>query len=138
MCSLPGSAQQAMNALATSSTIYTLTLSKNIGLHPAQARMIVADAEVTLEISGDGEVLEPHDGVLAIGSGGGFAAAASRALLDIDSMDASSIAEKAMRIAADSDIYTNSNFKVEKLKASPVGASQQNQFLPSDPFQLSQ
>ena len=68
--------------------------------------MVVADANTSLQITGTGDVLEPHDGVVAIGSGGPYALAAARALLDIPGMDAMAIAKKAMAIAADTCIYT--------------------------------
>ena len=75
--------------------------------------MIVADPQVTFEITGLGDVLEPKDGVIAIGSGGTFALAAAKALLDRDDMDAEAIALKAMTIAADICVYTNHNFVTE-------------------------
>ncbi len=80
-----------------------------------QATMIVADATSCLEVSGSGEVLEPHDGVHAIGSGGRFAVAAARALLDVEGLDALEIARRAMAIAADRCIYTNTHFVWEVL-----------------------
>lgn len=104
-----------------------------------QARLIVADAETILEVGGDGEVLEPADGVLAIGSGAPYATAAARALLDVDGLDASTIAHKAMRIAADSDIYTNGNLTVETVKAAAAPAAQEGggaaRILPPEPAQ---
>ena len=76
--------------------------------------LIVADAEVTLVITGNGDVLEPEYPVVAIGSGGSFAQAAARALLDYET-DAKVIAEKAMTIAADICVYTNTSFTVEEI-----------------------
>ncbi len=61
----------------------------------------MADATTTLTVSGNGDVLEPHDGVMAIGSGGAFAVAAARALIDVPEMDAEKIGRKAMKIASD-------------------------------------
>jgi ATP-dependent HslUV protease subunit HslV len=82
-------------------------------LRRLDAVMIVADSKHSLQITGNGDVLEPHDGIIAIGSGGAHAGAASRALRDVDGMDAQTIAQKAMKIAADADIYTNHNFQTE-------------------------
>ena len=79
--------------------------------------MVVADSKVSLSISGGGDVLEPHDGVLAIGSGAPYALAAARALLGGDlSLSAREICERSMRIAADACIYTNDNFTIEEMK----------------------
>lgn len=84
-------------------------------LRRLDAVMIVADAKQSLQITGNGDVLEPHDGIIAIGSGGSFALAAARALLDVPGLDAITIATRAMNIAADICIYTNTNFTVEVL-----------------------
>lgn len=75
-----------------------------------QAALVVADKTQSLQITGNGDVVEPHDGILAIGSGSPYALAAARALIDVPGMDALTIAEKAMNIAADACIYTNTNF----------------------------
>jgi len=83
-------------------------------LRRLEAMMIVADTKVSLVLTGTGDVLEPEDGVTAIGSGGNFALAAARALLDTD-LDAEAIARKAMGIAADICVYTNNNVVVETL-----------------------
>ncbi|MEO0467242.1 MAG: ATP-dependent protease subunit HslV [Pseudomonadota bacterium] len=83
-------------------------------LQKLEAMLIVADAEVTLVITGNGDVLEPEHPVVAIGSGGSFAQAAARALIDYET-DARIIGEKAMTIAADICIYTNSAFTVEEI-----------------------
>lgn len=85
-------------------------------LRKLEAMMLVADKNVTLALTGLGDVLEPEDGVMAIGSGGNFALSAARALIDID-LDAETIARKAMTIASDICVYTNSNFIVETLDA---------------------
>ena len=84
-------------------------------LRRLEAMMAVADKEVSLVISGTGDVLEPEDGLIGIGSGGSFALSAARALIDIDGMEAEDIARKAMGIAADICVYTNENVIVEKL-----------------------
>ena len=84
-------------------------------LRRLEAMMAVADKDVSLLLSGSGDVLEPEDGVLAIGSGGNYALAAARALIDVDGLDAEAIARKAMGIAADICVYTNRNLVIEKL-----------------------
>ncbi|SFM84798.1 HslV component of HslUV peptidase. Threonine peptidase. MEROPS family T01B [Pleomorphomonas diazotrophica] len=83
-------------------------------LRRLEAMMIVADANVTLVLTGTGDVLEPEGGIAGIGSGGTYALAAARALADSDS-DAETIARKAMKIAADICVYTNENVVVESL-----------------------
>ena len=85
-------------------------------LRRLEAMMIVADKSVTLALTGTGDVLEPENGVMAIGSGGNYALAAARALIDTDA-DAETIARKAMQIAADICVYTNHNVVVETLDA---------------------
>jgi ATP-dependent HslUV protease, peptidase subunit HslV len=75
-----------------------------------QAALVVADRHQSLQITGNGDVLEPHDGIIAIGSGSPYALAAARALIKVPGMDALTIATKAMNIAADACIYTNHNF----------------------------
>ncbi|CBI75831.1 heat shock protein [Bartonella clarridgeiae 73] len=85
-------------------------------LRRLEAMMLVADKKVTLALTGLGDVLEPEDGVMAIGSGGNFALSAARVLMDID-LDAEAIACKAMSIAAKICVYTNDNFTIETLDA---------------------
>ncbi|MGU3574043.1 ATP-dependent protease subunit HslV [Brucellaceae bacterium C25G] len=85
-------------------------------LRKLEAMMLVADANVTLALTGNGDVLEPEHGVMAIGSGGNYALAAARALVDTD-LGAEEIARKAMNIAADICIYTNHSILVETLDA---------------------
>ena len=80
-----------------------------------EAMLIVADANITLLISGQGDVIEPEHHVLAIGSGGHYATAAARALYDYEP-DASVIARKAMEIAADICVFTNTSFTLETLE----------------------
>jgi ATP-dependent HslUV protease subunit HslV len=82
-------------------------------LRRLEAMMAVADAEVSLLISGNGDVLEPDDGLIGIGSGGPFALAAARALIDVEGMSAEAIARKAMAIAADLCVYTNEHVTLE-------------------------
>jgi ATP-dependent HslUV protease subunit HslV len=84
-------------------------------LRRLEAMMLVADPQVTLVLTGTGDVLEPENGVMGIGSGGNYALAAARALIDTD-MDAESIVRKAMAIAADICVYTNRSVTVESLK----------------------
>ena len=78
--------------------------------------MIVADREVSLLLSGTGDVLEPEGGVMGIGSGGNYALAAARALRDSE-LDAESIVRKAMAIAAEICVYTNHNITIETLQS---------------------
>jgi ATP-dependent HslUV protease subunit HslV len=84
-------------------------------LRRLEAMMAVADKDVSLLLSGTGDVLEPEDGLIGIGSGGNYALAAARALIDRGDLDAEAIARKAMAIAADICVYTNSNVTVEAL-----------------------
>lgn len=85
-------------------------------LRRLEAMMIVADTEVSLVLTGTGDVLEPELGVIGIGSGGNFALAAARALVDTD-LDVEEIARKAMSIAAEICVYTNNTFTIETLEA---------------------
>lgn len=85
-------------------------------LRRLEAMMAVADKEVSLLISGNGDVLEPDDGLIGIGSGGNYALAAARALYDQD-LSAEEIARRAMKVAADICIYTNENIALEVLEA---------------------
>ncbi|WP_417449174.1 ATP-dependent protease subunit HslV [Kordiimonas sp.] len=86
-------------------------------LRQLQAMMIVVDEDTSLVVTGNGDVLEPEHGVVAIGSGGNYALAAARALYDQD-LSAEDIARKAMKIAADICVYTNNNIVVEHMEAS--------------------
>lgn len=83
-------------------------------LRNLEAMMIVADKEVTLILTGNGDVLEPEAGIAAIGSGGNYALAAARALADYE-QDAETICRKAMKIAAEVCVYTNDRLTVESL-----------------------
>ncbi len=84
-------------------------------LRRLEALLVVADAETTLIISGNGDVIEPDDGIAAIGSGGSFALAAARALMNHSELPARTVAEEAMKIAAGICIYTNDQILVETL-----------------------
>jgi ATP-dependent HslUV protease, peptidase subunit HslV len=83
-------------------------------LRRLEAMMIVADRQISLVLTGTGDVLEPEGGIVGIGSGGNFALAAARALIDSD-LDAEAIARKSMAIAAEICVYTNTNVVVESL-----------------------
>ena len=85
-------------------------------LRRLDAMMAVADKQVTLILTGNGDVLEPADGIAAIGSGGNYALAAARALIDSDK-DAEAIARRAMQIAAEVCVYTNDNVTIETLES---------------------
>jgi ATP-dependent HslUV protease subunit HslV len=80
-----------------------------------EAMLAVADKEASLLLSGNGDVLEPEHGLIAIGSGGPFAQSAALALLENTELDARAIVEKALKIAADICIYTNHNVSIEEL-----------------------
>jgi ATP-dependent HslUV protease subunit HslV len=86
-------------------------------LRRLEALLCVADAEASLIISGNGDVIEPEDDLMAIGSGGSFAQAAARALLDNTELSAAAIVSKALEIAASICVYTNENIVVETLSA---------------------
>ena len=84
-------------------------------LRRLEALLAVADRNASLIISGNGDVIEPEGGLIAIGSGGPFAQAAARALLESTELDARAIAERALGIAADICIYTNRSLTIEEL-----------------------
>ena len=84
-------------------------------LRRLEAMMAVADAKVSLVLSGSGDVVEPDDGIIGIGSGGNFALAAARAMIDRDELSAEEIARRAMKIAAQICIYTNETVTLESL-----------------------
>ena len=85
-------------------------------LRRLEALLAVADSEASLIISGNGDVIEPESGIMAIGSGGEFARSAARALYENTDLDARAIVEKGLGIAADVCIYTNSNLTIETLE----------------------
>lgn len=84
-------------------------------LRRLEAMMAVADASVSLVLTGNGDVLEPEDGLIGIGSGGSFALAAARALISVEDLGAEEIARRSIEIAADICIYTNKNILIESL-----------------------
>jgi ATP-dependent HslUV protease subunit HslV len=86
-------------------------------LRRLEAMMAVADKSVSLILSGTGDVLEPEDGIIGIGSGGTYALAAARALIGFDDLDAETVARRAMAIASEICIYTNDKITLEKLTA---------------------
>lgn len=86
-------------------------------LRHLQALLIVADADASILLSGTGDVIEPDDGILVIGSGGSVALAAARALIAHTELDSEAIVREALLIAASIDIYTNDNIRVEVLEA---------------------
>ena len=88
-------------------------------LRRLEAMMAVADADASLVLTGNGDVLEPEDGLIGIGSGGVYALAAAKALLEVDGLDAAEVARRAMRIAAGICVYTNGNVVLETLDAAP-------------------
>jgi ATP-dependent HslUV protease subunit HslV len=88
-------------------------------LRRLEALMIVTDARHTLLIGGTGDVIQPTDGIIGIGSGGPLAVAAAKALVAHSSLPASQIVREALKIAADIDIYTNQNIAVEELSCEP-------------------
>jgi ATP-dependent HslUV protease subunit HslV len=84
-------------------------------LRRLEAMLVVADSKASLIISGNGDVIEPENGLIAIGSGGAYAKSAALALLGNTELDAKSITEKSLEIAAEICIYTNRNFTIEEI-----------------------
>ena len=84
-------------------------------LRRLEAMLIVIDKDVSLVLTGNGDVLEPEDGIIGIGSGGNFALAAARALSSIDNLSPEEIVKRSMKIAADLCVYTNDNIIIETL-----------------------
>lgn len=87
-------------------------------LRKLEAMMLVADKEVTLLLTGQGDVVQPTDGVVGIGSGGPYATAAAKALVRHSDLDAPDIVRESLQVAADVDIYTNDNIILEELQCS--------------------
>ena len=85
-------------------------------LRRLEAMMAVADKSVSLVLTGTGDVLEPEDGLIGIGSGGSYALAAAKALLDVEGLSAEEIARRAMKIAAGICVYTNESVTLEILE----------------------
>jgi ATP-dependent HslUV protease, peptidase subunit HslV len=88
---------------------------KDRALRHLEALLIVADSKATFILSGNGDVIEPDDGIVSIGSGGSYALAAARALVKHSKLNAKDLAMEAMRIASEICIYTNANFTVEEI-----------------------
>ena len=86
-------------------------------LRRLEALLLVADRDASLLISGNGDVIEPEDSIMAIGSGGPYAQAAARALVANTDLDAASIVRKGLAIAADICVYTNSNIVLEEIRS---------------------
>ena len=85
-------------------------------LRKLEAMILVADKDASFIITGNGDVVEPEGGVMAIGSGGSFAESAARALVENTEMSAKDVVEKSLQIAADICIYTNDNLTIEEIK----------------------
>jgi ATP-dependent HslUV protease, peptidase subunit HslV len=113
---LEGKLEQFPNQLTRAAVEMAKDWRMDRYLRRLEAMMIVADKTTSLVLTGTGDVLEPENGVIAIGSGGNYALAAARALLETD-MDAETICRKSMKIAADICVYTNGNLTVEMLDA---------------------
>eukprot|EP00472_Partenskyella_glossopodia_P005406 CAMPEP_0197522210 /NCGR_PEP_ID=MMETSP1318-20131121/7381_1 /TAXON_ID=552666 /ORGANISM="Partenskyella glossopodia, Strain RCC365" /LENGTH=224 /DNA_ID=CAMNT_0043074503 /DNA_START=52 /DNA_END=726 /DNA_ORIENTATION=+ len=94
-------------------------------LRHLSAMLVVVDKDVSLTLTGNGDVIEPQDGIIGIGSGGAYATAAARALMDTD-LSAKEVALKAMTIAADMCVYTNHNFVVEGFDKDGKGPEAEN------------
>jgi ATP-dependent HslUV protease subunit HslV len=86
-------------------------------LRRLEAMLAVADPRISLVLTGTGDVLEPEDGLIGIGSGGPYALAAARALIEVEALDAEAIARRAMAIAAQICVYTNDTLVVERIEA---------------------
>jgi ATP-dependent HslUV protease, peptidase subunit HslV len=112
---LEGKLQQYPNQLTRACVELTKDWRTDRYLRRLEAMMAVADKSVSLILSGNGDVLEPEDGIIGIGSGGVYALAAARALIDQPGLDAEAIARKAMAIAAKLCIYTNDSITIDSL-----------------------
>jgi ATP-dependent HslUV protease subunit HslV len=110
-----GKLQEHHGNLAKAAVELAKEWRKDRALRHLEALLVVADAKGTFVLSGDGDVIEPDDGICAIGSGGPFALAAARALTKHSKLGAKEIALEAMRIASEICIYTNDTFTVEEL-----------------------
>jgi len=107
--------QEHHGNLAKASVELAKEWRKDRALRHLEALLVVADAKGTFLLSGNGDVIEPDDGICAIGSGGSYAIAAARALMKNSKLSAKEIVQESMRIASEICIYTNSNFTVEEL-----------------------
>mmetsp|Transcript_8491 Transcript_8491/g.26536 ORF Transcript_8491/g.26536 Transcript_8491/m.26536 type:complete len:225 (-) Transcript_8491:38-712(-) len=102
-------------------------------LRRLEATLLVADREKTFELTGNGDVLEPADGQIGIGSGDAYALAAARALATVDGLEASDVAHRAMSVASDMCVYTNANYIVEELdEEAPAPAAEDAEAAPAD------
>ncbi len=110
-----GKLQEHHGNLAKAAVELAKEWRKDRALRHLEALLVVADAKGTFVLSGDGDVIEPDDGLCAIGSGGPFALAAARALTKHSKLGAKEIALEAMRIASEICIYTNDTFTIEEL-----------------------
>lgn len=111
---LEGKLEEYPNQLARSCVELAKGWRTDKYLRRLEASLIVADATVSLELTGNGDVLESHDGILSVGSGGPYALAAARALKD-QPLDAEEIARKSMEIASEMCVYTNDQFMIETI-----------------------
>src|ERR1700719_483676 len=110
-----GKLQEHQGNLAKAAVELAKEWRKDRALRHLEALLIVADTKATFLVSGNGDVIEPDDGMCAIGSGGPYALSAARALAKHTKLSAKDIAQEAMRIASDICIFTNANFTVEEL-----------------------
>ena len=110
-----GKLQEHQGNLAKSSVELAKEWRKDRALRHLEALLIVADTKGTFLVSGNGDVIEPDDGICAIGSGGPFALAAARALAKYSKLSARDTAMEAMKIASEICIFTNANFTIEEL-----------------------
>lgn len=110
-----GKLQEFSGNLQKSSVELAKEWRKDRALRHLEALLIVADSKATFILSGNGDVIEPDDGIVAIGSGGTYALAAARALVKHSKLGTKDLALEAMRIASEICIYTNANFTVEEL-----------------------
>src|SRR5689334_4175991 len=110
-----GKLQEHHGNLAKSAVELAKEWRKDRALRHLEALLVVADAKCTFILSGNGDVIEPDDGLVGIGSGGSYALAAARALIKNSKLSAKDLAMEAMRIASEICIYTNANFTVEEL-----------------------
>ncbi len=110
-----GKLQEHQGNLAKSAVELAKEWRKDRALRHLEALLIVADTKSTFLVSGNGDVIEPDDGICAIGSGGPYALAAARALAKHTKLSAKDVAQEAMRIASEICIFTNANFTVEEL-----------------------
>lgn len=110
-----GKLQEYSGNLAKAAVELAKEWRKDRALRHLEALLIVADGKGTFLLSGNGDVIEPDDGICAIGSGGTYALAAARALLKNTKLSAKEIAQESMRIASEICIFTNANFTMEEL-----------------------